>query len=143
MRNLLVNRQDGFTLLEVVFAVGILAIGMLGYTSLKVSNRYSWFFAKNLTQAVQLTAANLEGLLMAGYNDARLMSDGNHSSASADTYYVTPPLTAGTGSDFTASALTWTVREGCPSELTKLVKYTTEWSNGNNELELTQVQVRP
>lgn len=140
MRNLLVNRQGGFTLLEVVFAVGILAIGMLGYTSLKVSNRYSWFFAKNLSQAVQLASANLEGLLMAGYNDARLLSDGAHSSANPDTYYVAPPLTAG---DFTASGLKWTVREGCPSELTKLVNYTTEWSGGDNELEIIQVQVRP
>lgn len=156
MRNLLANRQGGFTLLEVVFAVGILAIGMLGYTSLKVSNRYSWFFAKNLSQAVQLTSANLEGLLMAGYNDAGWMSAGGHSvvfNADGTINAVDTATNKGlndkgsppavTSGDFAASDVTWTVREGCPSELTKLVSYTNKWSNDSNELKINQVQVRP
>ena len=140
MRNLLANRQGGFTLLEVVFAVGILAIGMMGYTVLKVSNRYSWFFSKNLSQAVQMTNSNLEGLRMAGYNDAGWMSVGNHTQADQNAFGGTPQMQAG---DFAASTVTWTVREKCPSELTKLVAYTTKWSNGGSQVTVTQVQVRP
>lgn len=131
--------ERGFTLLEVVFAVGILAIGMMGYTALKVSNRFSWVFAKNLTQALQLTGANLEGLRMAGYNDAGWMTAGTHSAFSANDEGGLPTLTAG---DFTASGVAWTVRQGCPSGLTKMVTYTTSWnSGGNKNLTLTQVQV--
>lgn len=151
MRNLHVNRQGGFTLLEVVFAVGILAIGIMGYTSLKISNRFSWVFAKNLTQAVQLTAGNLEGLLMAGYKDVGWMGVGSHSvTVEADgTHTVVngvndanlePNVSAG---DFDASTVTWTVREKCPSELTKLVTYRTEWSDGSSYMTIPQVQVRP
>lgn len=68
----ILGREKGFTILEVVFAAGILAIGILGYTSLKVSNRYSWVFAKDLSQAVPFTVGQLEGLQMAGFNSMQL-----------------------------------------------------------------------
>jgi prepilin-type N-terminal cleavage/methylation domain-containing protein len=175
MNSLFLQREKGFTILEVVFAVSILAIGIMGYTSLKISNRHSWFFAKNMTQAVQLTAASLESLLMAGYKDDGWLSDGDHSvTVNADgtitevggvnaagelPFLSTKNLDLGpdealdlgdttrgivrNSSSFTASGVTWTVREGCPSELSKLVTYTTNWNNGNNGLTITQVQVRP
>ena len=78
MHSLLTNREKGFTILEVVFAVSILAIGLMGYTALKISNKYSWFFAKNMSQAVQLTDTNLEALRMAGYRDDGWLSAGTH-----------------------------------------------------------------
>lgn len=141
MRNFPVNRQDGFTLLEVVFAVGILAIGMMGYTALKVSNRYSWVFAKNLTLALHLTNSNLERLRMAGYNDGGCMSAGNHTNADGTCTSAAPALTA---MDFTATGASWRVREGCPSKLTKMVTYTTNWqTGGNKQLTITQVLMRP
>lgn len=152
MRKKFLPPEKGFTLLEVVFAVSILAIGMLGYTSLKISNRYSWVFAKSLSQAVQLTGANLEELWMNGYHDSGWMSAGVHSvtvnpdqtlavvnaTSAAD---QVPPVVSG---DFSASGVTWTVREGCPSELTKMVNYTTDWNvGGPKSVTIIQVQVRP
>lgn len=140
MRKMFRPGEKGFTLLEVVFAVGILAIGMMGYTALKVSNRYSWVFARNLTQALQLTGSNLEGLRMADYNDAGWMSAGVHTQADQNDAGVGPALTAG---DFAASGVTWTVREGCPSQTTKMVTYTTKWNTGGNKkLTITQVRSR-
>lgn len=91
MRKTILSREAGFTLLEVVFAVGILAIGIMGYTSLKISNRYSWVFAKDLTQAVPFTAAQLEGLLLGGYESAE-MGGANLSGEPTKTY--TRTLTA-------------------------------------------------
>jgi len=135
------SREKGFTLLEVVFAVGILAIGIMGYTSLKISNKFSWVFAKNLSQAVLLTGANLEGLWMVGYHDVGWMSAGNHTGADKNDNNNTPTVKAG---DFSANDVTWTVRERCPSELTKLVTYTTDWNvGGPKNVIITQVQVRP
>lgn len=72
MNNATFARQKGFTILEVVFAVGILAIGIMGYTSLKISNRYSWVFSKDLTQAVPFTSSQLEGLLLDGYESVEM-----------------------------------------------------------------------
>ncbi len=152
MRKHLLAQEKGFTLLEVVFAVGILAIGMMGYTALKISNRYSWVFAKDLSQAVQLTGANLEGLWVAGFHDIGWMSSGDHSvivnpdgshalNNALNVADQEPPVSAG---DFTATSVDWTVRVGCPSELTKMVNYTTNWSvAGAKSMAVTQVQVRP
>lgn len=173
MSSLLLHREKGFTLLEVVFAVGILAIGIMGYTSLKISNRFSWIFAKNMSQAVQLSAASLEGFLLAGYRDAGWLGAGDHSvkvnpdgtltlvngvndagriplvstknlDLAADGVLnlsdKTKGMVEGSGS-FTASEVNWTVKEGCPSERSKLVTYTTEWNGGKNSLTITQVQV--
>ena len=140
MNSLVLGREKGFTILEVVFAVSILAIGLLGYTSLKTSNMYSWFISKNLSLAVQLTGSNLEEMWMAGYNDVGWLSGGDHTNVDTNANDVTPDLTAG---DFTASEITWTVKDKCPSELTKLVTYTTAWSDGHNSVTITQVQVRP
>lgn len=154
MRKKIMSQEQGFTLLEVVFAVGILAIGMLGYTSLKISNQYSWVFAKDLSQAVQLTAANLEELWMVGYNDTGWMSVGVHTVtvnpdgtlAVVNAYTgpdgdVVPSVSSG---DFSAGGVSWTVRDRCPSDLTKMVNYTTTWSvGGAKSTNITQVQVRP
>lgn len=145
MRATFSSHEKGFTILEVVFAVSILAIGIMGYTSLKVSTKFSWVFAKNLSQALQLTGANLEGLLMAGYNDEGWMSptpdlNAPHTEAEPNGSGAVPATASG---DFIASGLEWTVKDKCPSQLTKLVSYTTLWAGDNKSLTLPQVQVRP
>ena len=139
MKRLLLESENGFTILEVVFAVSILAIGIMGYTALKTSNMYSWFFSKNMSQAVQLTGSNLEWMLMAGYDDDGWLSAGNHTQVDANASGETPSVTAG---DFSASGIRWSVRNQCPTMMTKLIDYSTDWSNGNNSVTITQVQVR-
>jgi len=152
MRKITLSREDGFTLLEVVFAVSILAIGIMGYTALKVSNRYSWMFSKNLTLAVQMSDSNLEGLRMAGYNDTGWLTagthkvtvngDGSHTLSNAENDAGEEPEVA--AGDFEASSVSWSVREGCPTAMTKMVNYTTNWNlGGDKNVTLTQVQVRP
>jgi len=147
MRATFSAREKGFSLLEVVFAVSILAFGMMGYMALKVSSQYSWVFAKNLSQAVQLTGSNLEGLKMAGYNNEGWMSPGDHTQADSTGFDADgdgegdkPAVTSG---DFAASSLGWTVKDHCPSQLSKLVIYKTSWAGGHKSLTIPQVQVRP
>jgi len=149
MRNFSLNREQGFTILEVVFAVSILAIGIMGYTALKVSNRYSLFYAKNLSQAVRLTGAQLEGLLLSGYDSDEMdgITNGGVYDLLASSYDLTNAVDQAeysrhfTAGDFTADEVNWTVKEQCPSELTKLVSFTTVW--GSKSLTIAQVQVRP
>jgi prepilin-type N-terminal cleavage/methylation domain-containing protein len=139
MDRILSSREEGFTILEVVFAVSILAIGIMGYTALKTSNMYSWYFSKNMSQAVQLTGSNLEWMLMAGYGDDGWLSAGDHTQADTNDSGGTEAVTAG---DFSASNVSWTVRDQCPTDLTKIIDFKTEWSNGSNNVTITQVQRR-
>ena len=134
-----ISRENGFTILEVVFAVSILAIGIMGYTILKTSSRHSRVYAKNLSQAIQVTSSELEGLVTGGYHDA-LLSDNTTPGATTHDYNAEVGGTLGRG-DFQASNALWTVREACPSELTKLVNYQTIWFN--KDVDVTQIQVRP
>lgn len=142
MRNFSLNRNEGFTILEVVFAVSILAIGIMGYTALKTASRYSMVYSKNLNQAILLTGTKLEELLMRGYYADEMdavTNGGVHDFTSAD--YIGEYGYALQSGDFAADGVHWTVREKCPSELTKLVDYTIRW--GSKNLTIAQVQVRP
>ena len=149
MRNFSLQRERGFTILEVVFAVSILAIGIMGYTILKTSNRYSIFYAKKLSQAVQLTGAQLEDLLMYGYysDEMDAVTNGGLYTLQASDYDLTNAVDRAEyarhfmAGDFIADQVEWRVREQCPSELTKLVNFTTTW--GSKSLTVAQVQVRP
>lgn len=140
------NRERGFSLLEVVFAVSILAIGIMGYTSLKVSNRFSWLFARELSQAVNLTGSQLEDLMRNGYYSPQMAVDfdtkiGVHTfePASYETEFGVPLISG----DFVPSEVSWTVFDECPTERTKMVIYRTDWGGGNRTMNMPQVQVRP
>jgi len=173
----MLRREAGFTILEVVFAVGILAIGIMGYSSLKISNRYSWVFAKDLTQAVPFTTTQLEGLLLDGYESAALGGTNLSgvpgkmytSTVTAATYQTqsggdilgvgdlpvgganwftysgvsSASNTEKTFVDFTPTQVSWTVYGECPSELTKMVVFSSQWGSGSRGMDIIQVQVRP
>lgn len=131
-----ITRENGFTVLEVVFACSILAIGIMGYTILKSSSRHSRVYSKNLSQAIHLTSSELEGLLVEGYNSSLLTA-----TPGTNHFYSVDVGGIPTIGDFQATDTEWSVRENCPTELTKLVDYSTQW--GSKSMTLTQVQVRP
>jgi prepilin-type N-terminal cleavage/methylation domain-containing protein len=133
----LLKRERGFTLLEVVFAAAILGIGIMGYTKIKASSRYSQVYSKQLSQAVQLSGSQMEDFLRRGYNHSML--SGSDGEAETHLYGELGGVLA--IGDFNFTDATWTVRQNTPSELTKLIKFTGKWSN-SREIELTQVQVR-
>lgn len=134
---MILKRESGFTLLEVVFASAILAFGILGYTQVKTASRYSRVYAKQLSQSVQLTTGQMEDFILRGYNSPLLSAAGG---ALAD--LPGGALTAGAAGDFSFTGANWTVREKCPSDLAKLIQFTGQWGSGK-QLQLTQVQVRP
>lgn len=131
---MVLKRESGFTLLEVVFASAILAIGMLGYSKIKIATRHSRIYSKQLSQSVQLSGNQLEDFILRGYNSPLLKPAGG---SMADL-----PAANVTIGDFSFTGADWTVRDKCPSDLTKLIKFNGRWGN-DKSLQLTQVQVRP
>ena len=139
MKMSILRNEDGFTILEAVFAAGILAFAILSYTILKTSSRHSQIFSKELSQAIQLSRSQMDDFARYGYNDALL-------SITAGTVHQYSELGTLQIGDFALDDATWTIKEGCPSELSKLIIFTGKWhlqANPPKEFKITQVQVRP
>jgi len=125
------RNDKGFTLIELSFAVTILAIGILGYTLLKTSNRYSSQYSNETSKAVHLTRGELEEFMVMNY-DSGFFTAGTHTAGTM------PQI-----GDFQLTNAQWVVRDGCPSEYAKTIDFTATWSSGAaaKQLTLTHVMV--
>ncbi len=127
LTNFIIGEERGFTLLEVVFAASILAMGIMGYTHLKVSSSASRNYAGNVTKSTLLTNGQMEEMLLNSYKSIDLTA-GTH----ADVLRL---------GDFTIN-VTYNVQDSCPSQYTKLITYTGSWNEGNRSRSITLSQVR-
>jgi type II secretory pathway pseudopilin PulG len=146
MRRSVFDNEKGFTILEAVFAAGILAFAILSYTMLKTSSRHSQVFSKQLSQAIQLSDSLMDDFARRGYNDPLLSpTAGTVTHQFSELLALTIPAPVRIG-DFALGDATWTVKEGCPGELSKLIKFTGKWNmeaNPPKEFTTTRVLVRP
>ena len=69
--------KRGFTLIEVMIGLVLLAIGLLAIAGMQLSSVRGNFFSGNLTQASILAQDRLEGLRQVDFGDAAL-SAGSH-----------------------------------------------------------------
>lgn len=138
MRMSVLRNEKGFTILEAVFAAGILAFAILSYTMLKTSSRYSQVFSKDLSLAIQLVNSQMDDFARVGYNDPLL-------SATAGTAHQYSELGVLQIDDFALDDATWIVKEGSPGELSKTIVFTGQWNLSGNPktFTTTRVQVRP
>ena len=71
------NQGNGFTLIEVVAGLIILALGLLGIAAMQISSTQGGHSSSNLTQATILAQDKLEYLSNLSYGDSNL-SGGQH-----------------------------------------------------------------
>jgi prepilin-type N-terminal cleavage/methylation domain-containing protein len=121
--------NKGFTLIELSIAATILAFGILGYTLLKSTSRYSSQYSKETSQAVLLVRGQLEEFIMTNY-DSPLLSAGPHTAGTM------PQI-----GDFQLTNAQWQVRNGCPSQFAKTINFTATWGSGAGAKQLTLTQV--
>ncbi|MDX9788258.1 MAG: prepilin-type N-terminal cleavage/methylation domain-containing protein [Desulfobacterales bacterium] len=110
------GNAGGFTLIETMIAIFILAVGILGLLSINLSTTKINFAARRMTTAAVENADRQEKLLALAYNDAVLMPG------------TTTTLVNG---NYT---VTWNVSAaGAPIPNVKTVTITTTWTeNGEN-----------
>jgi prepilin-type N-terminal cleavage/methylation domain-containing protein len=75
--NKAIRKAKGFTLIEVVAGLIILAVGLLGIAAMQVTSTKGGYFSNNVTQATFLAQDKLEYLKNLSYNDSDL-SNGQH-----------------------------------------------------------------
>ena len=81
------NREQGFTLIEVLVAIVILTVGLLAVGTMQISAIRGNFMSGNTSTALSLASEKMEDLLNKDYNHADLNDSvtGNHSSLSSTT----------------------------------------------------------
>lgn len=72
-----IRKQKGFTLIEVVAGLIILAIGLLGIATMQITSTKGGYFSSNVTQATIFAQDKLEYLKNLSYSDSHL-SNGLH-----------------------------------------------------------------
>ena len=111
-----VKSQYGFTLLEVLVAIVILTIGLLGTAGLTTGVIRGNHYSKNITSATAAAQTQLESIKSSGYANA------------TTTNFPSDTVTMG-GMTFTR---TTTVTNSSPAANMKTVSVTVSWTESNN-----------
>lgn len=106
------RRQEGFTLIEVMVALGILAFGILAIASMQTASLGGTNLAGNVTESSTLAMDRIERLIATSYNNSDL-SAGSHPST---------PIVQG------KYTISWFVTVGQLFTNTKTIQVTVQWS---------------
>jgi type IV pilus assembly protein PilV len=107
-----VERQLGFTLVEVMVALGVLAFGILAIASMQTPSLGGTNTAREVTTATGIAMDRMETFASLSYGHSDL-SDGSHGPAYDSTGRYT---------------INWTVDQDAPIENTKTINVTVQWS---------------
>jgi type IV pilus assembly protein PilV len=111
--------KKGFTLIEVMIGLVILAIGLLAIAGMQMTAVRGNFSSKNLTQASYVAQERLEFLRGLSFNDG-MLNPGAHSEGTATI----------SGTAFVRSYTVAT--EAIPNGSLKRINYTVTWNDGLN-----------
>jgi prepilin-type N-terminal cleavage/methylation domain-containing protein len=78
------NKEEGFTLIEVLVAIALFTVGVLATLSMQSSVIKTYGLARNSTEATTFASDLLERLNSLPYNDATYLSAGGHPAADPD-----------------------------------------------------------
>jgi len=116
LQGLLVKRSEGFTLLEVMIALVILAVGLLGLAALQLVAVKSNAFSSEMTYATMLAQQHAEVLKSLPFTDGNLTA-GEHEP-------IEKPISK--GARYTVK---WNVTDNVPVTDMKSIKVTVQWKS--------------
>ena len=121
------DNQSGFTLLEVLIAISILTVGLLGVAQMQIMGIKGNYFSGNTTAALTLAEEQMEGLLGTSYINVISGNDGNN------------PIdeTGQAGGIYTR---TWVVADNTPITDTKTVTVSVSWDNFSHQVSLSCIK---
>jgi type IV pilus assembly protein PilV len=114
------RKDSGFTLLEVLVALTLLSVGLLGTAMLTTGIIRGNFFSKNITSATAVAQTTIEGAQRVGYTAVNTYA--------ANSTKVPPTVSMG-GVSFSQSA---SVTNNSPATNMKTISVTVSWNEANN-----------
>ncbi len=123
------GKSDGFSLLEIVLALFVLAIGILGYMSLFGGSVRGAKFSRQYTKAVTLAESELDRIFNASY-DSPVLSTGTH----GPTVYTDNGFSANTTYVVTSGVSTTTSNS---TIIYKRINFTVAWTEGSEPYSLS------
>lgn len=140
------NQSQGFTLIEVLIAMAIFSIGILGVAAMQTSSTRGNSAAGRVTSNVTWAADRLETLMALPYTHADL-SAGNHSVAAGNLTTTTDGIDNNSDGRIDEAGETgnidiqWIVTDDMPMNRTKTIRIivTRTGPGGNREVTLNQV----
>jgi len=130
------DNQPGFTLLEVLIAISILTVGLLGVAQMQIMGIRGNYFSGNTTAALTLAEEKMEDLLGKSYTDAELAGSG---APGTDHNDLDNPIdeTGQTGGIYNRM---WTVIDNTPITDTKTVTVSVSWDNLSHQVSLSCIK---
>jgi type IV pilus assembly protein PilV len=118
----MVEQKSGFTLIEVLVAMTLLSIGLLGVASLTMGVIKGNSYSKNVTTATIVAQQQIEQAQRIGYTSANTLA-GNATVSMG-------------GTSFTRAT---TVTDSSPAANMKAVSVVVSWNPGNNSVSLNTI----
>ncbi|MCD6188228.1 MAG: prepilin-type N-terminal cleavage/methylation domain-containing protein [Desulfuromusa sp.] len=114
-----INCQSGFTLLEIIIALFVFSIGILGVSAMQLTSLKGNSKAARITEASNVAADQIEKIMGLPYGT---FTDGSGTSAGADGLDDFPTTDGSTVSADGNYKVYWNVAENVPSPNTKTIK---------------------
>jgi type II secretory pathway pseudopilin PulG len=128
------SMAPGQSITEVIIAMFIFSVGILGVTHMQVSSMRGNSRAIKLTNAIQLASKQMEEIMIMVYDDPRLSDDDNdgapglNDDSTADEVHPGNPIKAGDTAE--QYNIYWNVAVDWPLPNAKTIRVIVQWNEG-------------
>jgi len=136
------DRQSGFTLLEVLIGISILTIGLLGVASMQVSAIRGNHFSERVTTGLYLAEDKMEELMRRSFSDVLLSDFNDEPLDTIDAAKVDHEEAIDATGQVVAGGpyrRIWNVLESTGPDI-KTITVIVTWDNNNHRVSLTSIK---
>jgi len=132
--------QKGFSLIEILIAISILAIGLLALAEMQITAIQGNAFSSTTTDATTLAQDRMEQLMALTYSSLTTDDDLNAGSHPPGTQAQVPGTAQVQGVNYTIS---WDVTDDSPMNNTKTINVIVTWTENSRQRTVSIQSVKP
>jgi len=127
MNSIIRKNQSGFTLIEVMIAITILAIGILGVAKMQISAMKGNSYASGLTEATSFAQNKMEELVSIAYDNTDLNDVDVDGTTGLDDTANPDGSQTGSGATGIQYDILWNIAVGDPAPNAKHIRVIVQW----------------